>query len=165
MGMLDYLKDGNNPGIIEETAFYFITPISEYGVTSLANETEAMSLFSILLGVRAQGAMLAGQRKGNLLLDTGVDKIYEYYEEGFGPQFLYGMKLDLPLFVFTAMYLENPDLRKALKEADETLRREVFNAIHTVCEYCYSYLVQYPDLMCRENLQILLSYLQKRNLI
>lgn len=138
MGMLDYLKAGENPGIIEETVFYIINPISEYGVISLANETEAMSLFSMLLGNRAQAAIVAGQTKGNLLLDTGIDKIYKYYEEGFGQQFLYGMKLDLPLFVFTAMYLENQNFRMAIKEADETLRREVFSSVHTVCEYCYS---------------------------
>lgn len=164
MGMLDYLQDGDNPGIIEETVYSIIAPIKEFGVTGLANQTEAMSLFSILLGQRAQAAMFAGQTKNNLLLDTGIDKIYQYYEVGFAGQFLSGMKLDLPLFVFTAIFLENPKFRQAMKEANESLRKEVYSSIHTLCEYCYFYLVQYPDLMSCENMKIFYSYLQIKNL-
>lgn len=162
--MLDYLKDGDDPGIIEETVFNIIAPIKEFGVKSIANEKESISLYSILLGQRASAAMFAGQTKGNLLLDTGIDKIYQYYQEGFGKQFLWSMKLDLPLFVFTAMYLENPNFRKAMKEADELLRREVFGSIHMLCYYYYPRMVQYHEIICRENLKIFFSYLQNKGI-
>lgn len=162
--MLSYLQEGDEPGIIEETVYYIIAPIKEYGI-NVSNETEAMSLYSILLGQRAQAAMFAGQTKGNLLLDTGIDKIYQYYQDGFGKQFLCSMKYDLPLFVFTAMYLEDPTFRKEMKEADESLKNEVLGSIHTLCKYCYFDLVQYPDIMSLENMRIFLSYLQRLNLV
>lgn len=164
MGILENLRARKNFGSIQETVIHIIAPIKEFGVKSIANETEAMSLYSILLGQRAQAAMFAGQTKGNLLLDTGIDKIYQYYQEGFGEQFLHGMKYDLPLFVFTTMYLESPNFREGMKQADIIVRREVFDNVHTICEHFYFNLVQYPDLMCRENLKIFLSYLQKKGL-
>jgi hypothetical protein len=164
MGILENLRAKRNFGSIQETVIHIIAPIKEFGVTSIANQDEAKSLYSILLGQRAQAAMFAGQTKGNLMLDTGIDKIYQYYQEGFGEQFLQGMKYDLPLFVFTVMYLESPNFREGMKQADIIVRREVFDKIHTVCEHFHFYLVQYPDLMCRENLRIFLSYLQKKGL-
>lgn len=162
--MLDYLRDGDDPGIIEETVFHIIAPIKEYGVTSVANETEAMSLFSILLGQRAQAAMFAGQTKGNLLLDTGIDKIYQHYKGCFGEQMLFSLKIDLALFVYTAMYLESPNLRKEMKLADESLRREVFGSVHSLCEHYHPYLVRFPDILSFDNMKTLTLYLQKKGL-
>lgn len=162
--MLDYLQDGDDPGIIEETVFHIIAPIKEYGVTSFANETEAMSLFLILLGQRAQAAMFAGQTKGNLLLDIGIDKIYQLYKDCFGEQMLFSLKIDLALFAYTAMYLESPTLRKEMKLADELLRREVFVSIHALCEHYYPHLVRFPDILSFDNMKTLTMYLQSKGI-
>jgi hypothetical protein len=162
MGILDNLRARKNFGSIQETVIHIIKPIKEYGVTSFANETEAMSLFSILLGQRAQAAMFAGETKGNLLLDTGIDKIYRNYEECFGEQILFSLKIDLPLFVFTAMYLESPNFRQGIREADLILKKEVFNTIHTVSEHYYFNLVRFPDIMAFDNMVKLSAYLSKK---
>lgn len=164
MGMLDYLQDGENPGIIEETVYHLIAPIKQYGVTGFANETEAMSLFSILLGHRGQAAMLAGQTKGNLLLDTGMDKIYQLYKDCFGEQMLFSLKIDLALFVFTVLYLESPILRKEMKLANEPLKKEVFGSIHTLCEHYHPYLVRFPDILSFDNMKTLTVYLQNKGI-
>lgn len=163
MGILDYLKEGENPGIIEETALNIIIPIKEFGITGIANETEAISIFSILLGQRAQSAIFADQKQGNLLLDTGIDKFYQLYKGCFGEKILGFLKTDLPLFVFTAMYLESPILRQELKSADEYLKKEVFGSIHTLCNLCFPNLVRFPDILSVDNMKSILDYLENKD--
>jgi hypothetical protein len=160
MGLVENLRAKKHLRSIQNTAISIITPINVSGIKGITNEKEALALYSML----TQAALFAGQTEGNLLLDTGIDKINQYYLDGFGEQYLQEMKIDLPLFVFTVMYLESPNFRKGMKQADIIVRREVFDNIHTVCEHFHFYLVKYPDLICRENLRIFLLYLQKKRL-
>ena len=162
MGILLNLRARRDFGSIQETFIRIIAPIKEFGVKSIANESEAMSLFSILLGQRAQAAMFAGHTNGNLLLETGIDKIYQYYKDCFGEQILFSLKIDLPLFVFAAMYLESPNYRQGIKKADLILKKEVFDTIHTVCEHYHSGLVRFSCSMAFDNMVKLSSYLSKK---
>lgn len=162
MSILKKMMAKRNIGSVEQTVFHIIAPIKQLGVTSIADENDAIALYSFLLGQRAQAAMFAGQTKGNLLLDTGIDKIYSYYDEAFGKQSLFGMRYDLPMFVFTAMYLESPNFRFGMKQVDLIVRKEVFDTIYTICEFSYFDLVPYPDLTCRQNLETLFAFLSNK---
>lgn len=71
-------------------------------------------------------------RMGTLLLDTGIETYYKMYGEYFGVQTA-KHKLDMPLFAFTAMYLESVNKRTALKSAGLILKNEMFNSIYDEC--------------------------------
>lgn len=133
MGQYTEVLYSNNPDSIASTVKAIVKPLLDFGFTGSKDKTEIISAFSILLGQRAQAAMFVGQTKGNLLLDTGVNVINGMYEECFVVD-TDKYKLDLPMLVLTAMYLESPIKRDSLKVADTILKNELFVCVYQVCK-------------------------------
>ncbi len=159
MGILNYALAKRKIGTFEPIAINMANAVKGFGISSFASEAEAVAVFSIVLGQRAEAAMLIRRTNGNLLLDNGIDKFYRYWEEALGNKFLLSMKLDLPSFVFTAMFFESQRFREGLKMADPILRNEIFDIIFVICQRICPAMVRLPGRIYRENMKILLSYL------
>jgi len=144
MGQYKDLLYSNNQNSIATTVKSIIKPLRDFGFSGTRDKTEAMAAFSILLGQRAQAAMMAGITKGNYLLDTGMNVYNGMYEECFIVD-TDRHKLDLPLFVSTAMFLESSIKREDLKKADSTFKAEYFECIYTVCKQSYPEQIQFTS--------------------
>jgi hypothetical protein len=161
MGILANLRARRNFGSIQETVFFIVKPIQEYAFIGTSNINEAMTIFSILLAQRAQGATFAGQTKENLLLENGIDIVYLNYEECFGRNNNF-YELDLPLFVFAAMYLESVNIRQGMKDADLILKKEVFDTIYDTCEHLCILQVKFTRKESFENMVKFSTYLSRK---
>ncbi|TCZ67467.1 hypothetical protein [Flaviaesturariibacter aridisoli] len=161
MGQYTDLLYSANINSIASTVKSILQPLKSFGFTPTNDPDEIFGSFSILLGQRAQAAMFGGVTKGNYLLDTGVNVYNAMYEECFVTQ-TQSYKLDLPLFVFTAMYLESHNKRDSLKVADSNLKQEFFECIYDTCHNSYPQQCKFDRYRSVEVLETFLLFLSKK---
>jgi hypothetical protein len=162
MGIYTVVLYSDNPNSIASTINSIIRPLQDFGFRGTIDKTEAMTAFSILLAQRAQAAMLANVTQGNYLLDTGMNVINGMYEECFIVD-TDKYKLDLPLFVYTAMFLESSIKREDLKTAYSDFKQDYFECIYKICKQSYPLQIQFTtdeaiDAMSKFNTFLLQRY-------
>ena len=140
---------------IKTTVKSILMPMQEFGFTGTTDTIEAMAAFSVALGQRAQAAMFAGQTEDNFLLDIGVNTYFAMYEACFVEANKH--KLDLPLFVLTALHLESSIKRKNFKRATTEFKREVFECIYNTCKEGFPTQVQFT---CPESIVVMDKFCQ-----
>ncbi|MEP7371945.1 MAG: hypothetical protein ABI675_01070 [Chitinophagaceae bacterium] len=146
---------------VATTVKHIIQPLNSLGFTGTRDKTEVLAKFTMLLGQRAQAAMMGGATTRNYLLNTGVNVYNGMYEECFVVD-TDKYKLDLSLFVFTAMYLESYITREALVEADSILKNEFFECIYSICLNSYPMQAQFTKEEAIEVMNKFCRFLQRR---
>ena len=161
MGQYTDLLYSTNNNSIASTVKSILQPLKSFGFVPTNDPNEILGAFSILLGQRAQAAMFSGVTKGNYLLDTGVNIYNAMYEECFVTQ-TQQYKLDLPLFAFTAMYLESHIKRDSLRAADPILKKEYFECIYDTCFNSYPQQCKFNRIQAVDVMNTFLMFISKR---
>ena len=159
MGQIFKFLIQNGFGSIGETARAIIAPVIYFDDIDVNDEDQINGMYMMILGQRAQAGLMAGATDSNYLLDFGIDKYFEMYNDCFGQNAKLHKK-DLPLFTFTAMYLESKHKREAIKAQNQDIKIQIFEVIHEECMRQNSDLVMFSKIENTRNGLLFLSFLE-----
>lgn len=119
---------------------------------------EITHIYSLVLEKIAESALKIEEKKGIKQRVYEIKEFFDLYKECFNHE-LDKFKLDLPLFVFTNLYLHSA-CRRLFKQADVTIKRKYFENIYIACTEAYPMQSQFNKKETIELMDKLSSFLQ-----
>ncbi len=121
---------------------------------------EITHIYSLVLEQISESALKIEEKKGIKQRVYEIKEFFDLYKECFNHE-LDKFKLDLPLFVFTNLYLHSA-CGRIFKQVDAARKRQYFENIYAACSESYPTQSQFSKVDSIELINKLCSFLQKK---
>jgi len=137
-----------------------IERLHKIGFKGSEDSKEITHIYSLVLEKIAESALKIEEKRGIKQRVYELKEFFVLYKECFNHE-LDKFKLDLPLFVFTNLYLHSA-CGRIFKQVDVARKRQYFENIYAACSEAYPTQSQFSKVDSIELIDKLCSFLQEK---